>query len=197
MTYLQHVELDKQTVTKAYARWATGLRPVFGAVFERGRMPRSPPPSASAGAFSRSASAPASALPHYSRGLAVLCGIDISEQMLRKAQQRVAELGLHQRRGPRGHGRRASDFPGRLVRRRGRAIRRHYGARTRRRARRIRARVEAGRRDRAGQPRRRGSRVRGAPWSTCLRRRRASSAGAPSFLGTLRALGRARRTACA
>ena len=51
-----------------------------------------------------------------------LCGIDISEPMLRKAQERVAELGLSQRRGPRGHGRRAPRLSRRVVRRGGGAI---------------------------------------------------------------------------
>ena len=37
MTNLSHADLDKQTVTKAYARWAPVYDLVFGAVFERGR----------------------------------------------------------------------------------------------------------------------------------------------------------------
>ena len=37
MTSLSNVELDKQTVTKAYDRWAPVYDLVFGAVFERGR----------------------------------------------------------------------------------------------------------------------------------------------------------------
>ena len=37
MTHLSPAELDKQTITKAYARWAPVYDLVFGAVFERGR----------------------------------------------------------------------------------------------------------------------------------------------------------------
>ena len=37
MTNLSHADLDKQTVTKAYDRWAPVYDLVFGAVFERGR----------------------------------------------------------------------------------------------------------------------------------------------------------------
>ena len=38
MTNLAHAELDKDTVTKAYERWAPVYDLVFGAVFERGRQ---------------------------------------------------------------------------------------------------------------------------------------------------------------
>jgi hypothetical protein len=38
MTDSLYSELDKQTVTKAYARWAPVYDLVFGAVFERGRQ---------------------------------------------------------------------------------------------------------------------------------------------------------------
>src|SRR5262249_59993562 len=37
MTDLSHAELDKETIAKAYARWAPVYDLVFGAVFERGR----------------------------------------------------------------------------------------------------------------------------------------------------------------
>ena len=37
MSTLSEVDLDAQTVTKAYARWAPVYDLVFGAVFERGR----------------------------------------------------------------------------------------------------------------------------------------------------------------
>ena len=37
MSILSEADLDKQTVTKAYARWAPVYDLVFGAVFERGR----------------------------------------------------------------------------------------------------------------------------------------------------------------
>ena len=37
MTSISPADLDKQAVTKAYARWAPFYDFVFGAVFERGR----------------------------------------------------------------------------------------------------------------------------------------------------------------
>src|SRR5262249_59020022 len=37
MIDLPHAELDKDTIAKAYARWAPVYDLVFGAVFERGR----------------------------------------------------------------------------------------------------------------------------------------------------------------
>ena len=37
MTDLSRTELDKETIAKAYARWAPVYDLVFGAVFERGR----------------------------------------------------------------------------------------------------------------------------------------------------------------
>ncbi len=123
-----------------------------------GGRPRSPPPSASAAASSRSGSAPASRCPTIRRSNR-LCGVDISEPMLLKAQERVAELGLTQRRGALGDGRGASRLSGCLVRRRGGAIRRHHGAESGSDIRRVRPRAQARRRDRAGQPRRRGSRI--------------------------------------
>src|SRR5260370_42554768 len=38
MTKLSYAELDKETIAKAYARWAPVYDVVFGAVFERGRQ---------------------------------------------------------------------------------------------------------------------------------------------------------------
>ena len=58
-----------------------------------GARPRSRRPSASAGAFSKSASAPASRC-RIMRAPTRIVGIDISAPMLRKAQERVAEQGL-------------------------------------------------------------------------------------------------------
>src|SRR5262247_3423422 len=70
-----HSELDKQTVTKAYARWAPVYDLVFGAVFERGRQ-------AAIEAAERIG------------GRILEVGVDTSEPMLRKAQERVAALGM-------------------------------------------------------------------------------------------------------
>jgi phosphatidylethanolamine/phosphatidyl-N-methylethanolamine N-methyltransferase len=93
MTSLSNVDLDKQTVTKAYDRWAPVYDLVFGAVFERGRDAAIEAAERVGGRILEVGVGTGIALPHYSRG-SRLCGVDISEQMLRKAQERVTELGL-------------------------------------------------------------------------------------------------------
>jgi phosphatidylethanolamine/phosphatidyl-N-methylethanolamine N-methyltransferase len=93
MTSLSNIELDKQTVTKAYDRWAPVYDLVFGAVFERGRDAAIAAAERVGGRILEVGVGTGIALPHYSKN-SRLCGIDISEQMLRKAQERVTELGL-------------------------------------------------------------------------------------------------------
>lgn len=90
-------DIDKQSVERAYARWAPVYDLVFGAVFERGRM-------AAIEAAER-ACGPAGgrilevgvgtgiSLPDYAR-VNRLTGVDLSEPMLRKAHERVAEKKL-------------------------------------------------------------------------------------------------------
>ena len=90
-------ELDRSTIEKAYARWAPVYDLVFGAVFERGRR--------AAIAAAERACGPQGgrilevgvgtgiSLPDYARVNRIV-GIDISEPMLRKAQERVAERKL-------------------------------------------------------------------------------------------------------
>jgi phosphatidylethanolamine/phosphatidyl-N-methylethanolamine N-methyltransferase len=86
-------ELDKNTIAKAYARWAPIYDIVFGAVFERGRK-------ASIGAAERIGGrildvgvGTGISLTDYSHGNRIV-GVDYSEPMLRKAQERVREHGL-------------------------------------------------------------------------------------------------------
>ena len=93
MTNLSHAELDRQTVTKAYARWAPFYDLVFGAVFERGRHAAIAAAERIGGRILEVGVGTGLSLPHYSKDCR-LCGVDISEPMLRKAQARVAELGL-------------------------------------------------------------------------------------------------------
>ena len=93
MTNLSHAELDKQTVTKAYARWAPVYDLVFGAVFERGREAAIEAAERVGGRILEVGVGTGISLPHYSRECR-LCGVDISEPMLRKAQERVTEFGL-------------------------------------------------------------------------------------------------------
>ena len=93
MTNLSHVELDKQTVTTAYARWAPVYDLVFGAVFERGRQAAIAAAERVGGRILEVGVGTGISLPHYSRECR-LCGVDISEPMLRKAHERVAEFDL-------------------------------------------------------------------------------------------------------
>ena len=93
MTSLSNIDLDKQTVTKAYDRWAPVYDLVFGAVFERGRDAAIAAAERVGGRILEVGVGTGIALPQYSKNCR-LCGVDISEQMLRKAQERVTELGL-------------------------------------------------------------------------------------------------------
>ena len=93
MTSLTHAELDEQTITKAYARWAPVYDLVFGPVFERGRHAAIAAAERVGGRILEVGVGTGLSLPHYSRACR-LCGVDISEPMLRKAQERVVEYGL-------------------------------------------------------------------------------------------------------
>jgi phosphatidylethanolamine/phosphatidyl-N-methylethanolamine N-methyltransferase len=93
MSTLSDADLDKQTVTKAYARWAPVYDLVFGAVFERGRHAAIAAAERVGGRILEVGVGTGISLPHYSKNCR-LCGVDISEPMLRKAEERVAELGL-------------------------------------------------------------------------------------------------------
>ncbi len=93
MSFLSDADIDKQTVTKAYARWAPVYDVVFGAVFERGRQSAIAAAERVGGRILEVGVGTGLSLPHYSRHCR-LCGVDISEPMLRKAQERVAEFGL-------------------------------------------------------------------------------------------------------
>jgi phosphatidylethanolamine/phosphatidyl-N-methylethanolamine N-methyltransferase len=89
-------DLDKQTMAKAYARWAPVYDLVFGAVFERGRMASIAAAERACGSSGRILDVGVGtgiSLPDYSRTNR-LVGVDYSEPMLRKAQERVAEHKL-------------------------------------------------------------------------------------------------------
>jgi phosphatidylethanolamine/phosphatidyl-N-methylethanolamine N-methyltransferase len=86
-------DLDTHTIAKAYARWAPVYDLVFGAVFERGRHAAIAAAERVGGRVLEVGVGTGISLPHYSRDLKI-CGIDISEPMLRKAHERVAEYDL-------------------------------------------------------------------------------------------------------
>ena len=93
MTDISRTELDKDTIEKAYARWAPVYDLVFGAVFERGRQAAIAAAERIGGHILEVGVGTGMCLPLYSKKCR-LSGVDISEPMLRKAQERVTELGL-------------------------------------------------------------------------------------------------------
>ena len=127
------IELDKDTVTKAYARWAPVYDLVFGPVFERGRRAAIEAAERVGGRILEVGVGTGISLPDYSPANRVC-----RRRHLRADAAQGAGAGRRARpdqcRGARGHGRRAPGLSRRLVRRRGRAIRRHHGARPRRRS---------------------------------------------------------------
>ena len=92
MTYTQ-TDLNRETIAKAYDRWAPIYDLVFGAVFERGRGAAIAAAERAGGRILEVGVGTGISLPDYSRNTRI-CGVDISEAMLRKAQERVSELGL-------------------------------------------------------------------------------------------------------
>ena len=86
--------LDRGAVEKAYARWAPVYDIVFGKVFERGRKASIEAAERVGGRILEVGVGTGISLPDYARSNR-LVGIDISAPMLRKAQERVAALGLH------------------------------------------------------------------------------------------------------
>ena len=93
MSDIPHIELEKDTIAKAYGRWAPVYDLVFGAVFESGRHAAIAAAERIGGRILEVGIGTGLSLPYYSSDVR-LCGVDISEPMLRKAEQRVAELGL-------------------------------------------------------------------------------------------------------
>jgi phosphatidylethanolamine/phosphatidyl-N-methylethanolamine N-methyltransferase len=88
-----NTDIDKQSITKAYARWAPVYDLVFGAVFERGRQEAIAAAERVGGRVLEVGVGTGISLPDYSRDTR-LFGVDISEPMLRKARERVSELEL-------------------------------------------------------------------------------------------------------
>ncbi len=86
-------ELDKNTVAKAYARWAPIYDLVFGAVFDRGRKASIAAAERTGGHILEVGVGTGLSLPDYSPTNR-LTGIDLSAPMLRKAKARTAERRL-------------------------------------------------------------------------------------------------------
>jgi len=93
MALVEAKELDKETITKAYGRWAPVYDLLFGQVFERGRHAAIAAAERVGGRILEVGVGTGISLPEYARTTR-LVGIDISEPMLRKAQERVDECGL-------------------------------------------------------------------------------------------------------
>ena len=86
-------ELDKDTIARAYARWAPIYDVVFGAVFEPGRRASIDAAERIGGRILDVGVGTGISLSDYSRDVR-LFGVDYSEAMLRKARHRVEELKL-------------------------------------------------------------------------------------------------------
>ena len=86
-------ELDKDTIAKAYARWAPIYDLVFGAVFGPGRKASIAAVERIGGRILDVGVGTGMSLNVYSRRNRIV-GVDYSEPMLRKAQERVIQYGL-------------------------------------------------------------------------------------------------------
>jgi phosphatidylethanolamine/phosphatidyl-N-methylethanolamine N-methyltransferase len=86
-------DLDQATLNKAYARWAPVYDLVFGTVFERGRNASIAAAERIGGRILDVGVGTGISLPDYQRTHRIV-GVDYSEPMLRKAQERVAAQAL-------------------------------------------------------------------------------------------------------
>ena len=86
-------DIDRAGVAKAYARWAPVYDLVFGPVFDQGRKSTIAIADAIGGRVLDVGVGTGLSLSDYSPTTR-LCGVDISEPMLRKAQERVRTLNL-------------------------------------------------------------------------------------------------------
>ena len=86
-------DFDRETVEQAYDRWAPVYDLVFGGVFSKGRKAAIQATGNIGGRVLEVGVGTGISLPQYPPHVRIF-GTDISEAMLRKARQRVAELGL-------------------------------------------------------------------------------------------------------
>src|SRR5256885_3676086 len=87
MTDLSRAELDKETIAKAYARWAPVYDLVFGAVFEQGRHAAIAAAERVGGRILEVGVGTGISLPDYAPTNR-LFGVDLSEPMLRRGDGR-------------------------------------------------------------------------------------------------------------
>jgi phosphatidylethanolamine/phosphatidyl-N-methylethanolamine N-methyltransferase len=86
-------EIDNRAVETIYRRWAPVYDLVFGSVFERGRKAVVAAAERIGGRILEAGVGTGIALPYYSCRSRVV-GIDLSEEMLQKARQRVTAMKL-------------------------------------------------------------------------------------------------------
>ena len=86
-------DIDREGVAKAYERWAPVYDLVFGKVFDAGRQSTIAEADRIGGRILDVGVGTGLSLSDYSRNSRI-SGVDISEPMLRKAQERVRALGL-------------------------------------------------------------------------------------------------------
>lgn len=86
-------DIDRAGVAKAYGRWAPIYDLVFGKVFDSGRQSTIAEADRIGGRILDVGVGTGLSLADYS-GATRICGVDISEPMLRRAYQRVRTLGL-------------------------------------------------------------------------------------------------------
>jgi phosphatidylethanolamine/phosphatidyl-N-methylethanolamine N-methyltransferase len=85
--------IDRDSVTRTYARWAPIYDLVFGALLEKGRQATIEAADRVGGRILEMGVGTGISLPGYARTSRIV-GVDISEPMLRKAQERVVAHGL-------------------------------------------------------------------------------------------------------
>jgi phosphatidylethanolamine/phosphatidyl-N-methylethanolamine N-methyltransferase len=93
MTSAAQIELNRADVERAYDRWAPVYDLVFGPVFGRGRRAAILATNRIGGRVLEVGVGTGISLPQYASNVDVF-GVDISAEMLRKAQKRVDELNL-------------------------------------------------------------------------------------------------------
>ena len=102
--------MELEAVAKSYARWAPVYDRTFGAVTHAGRRRATGFANAVGGTVLEVGVGTGLALPFYAAHMQVT-GIDFSEDMLAKAQQKVAEQGLSHVKALRQMDARALEFP--------------------------------------------------------------------------------------